>query len=883
MRKTLLLISILVLSSILATAQTVVTDDSTYTPTSTNALFEVHSHNNNKGILVPRMTTAQRLAINPNSTTDQSLLVFDTDTKTYWFYDGTSWVEMATGGTVSDDQNIDSLVLNGLILTTYIEDGQPGSVSLQAVSDSAVSYVVTHADTLFNNSAFIDSVISIVSGNTDTLFVNQTFIDSLTSIIYNQGDTLFYNQTFVDSIISVLYNNADTLLYDSTFISALQDSINTDEQTLTYDSNTGNLSISNGNTVNINELPSSALTGQVLTWDGSHWVAQNSASGADNWGTQTVQTDATLNGDGTSANPLSVNGDLTDDQDLSLSGNTLNITNGTSVDLSSFMDNTDDQNIQGCGLSGTTLTIGIENGNSQTVDLSSLQDGTGTDDQLLSISGHTISIENGNSVTVPDNDSQTLSLSGNTLSISNGNSVNLSSFMDNTDEQDLSLSGTTINITNGNGVDISSAVTSTAWSLTGNSGTTSSNFIGTTDNVALQFKIDNTFSGKIATDNTFLGYKAGINSTGSKNAFFGDGAGYNATTADENVFVGHNVAYDMQSGNSNTAVGYNAFYCYGGAGGVHAGGNNNVAIGKWAMFNPTSGDGNTALGFSSFSLPNTGSENVFVGYYSDRDGNSSLSYATAVGARSQADADYATAIGYRAYANQSNSLILGQTTNDGNPNGATANTNVGINTLTPETGANLTLGAMDGTNEGAQITWYGAGSHDTWRTDVNVNDFRIFSYSSNNNAVRIFNYGSGVTDLIVDGGQGYAVAWNTTSDKRIKTEIKNINYGLNTILALKPVAYNKHQVKGFENGKPVLGTSTPEIGLLAQDLYKVIPEIVHKPKDDSKELWAVDYSKLTPVLVKAIQEQEQEINELKSLVKQLQEQNKKILEKLNKK
>ncbi len=178
-----------------------------------------------------------------------------------------------------------------------------------------------------------------------------------------------------------------------------------DKQTLTFNNSTGELTISNGNTVTI---PLS--------------------SGGDNWGSQVVQTDGTtLSGDGTSANPLSVVGDLTDDQQLSLSGNMLSLTDGGSVDLSSFLDN--------------------------------------TDDQTLSISGHTISIENGNSVTVPDNDNQTLTLTGNTLAISGGNSVDLSSYLDNTDNQTLTLSGNTLSISGGNSVDISSA----AWSLTGNS------------------------------------------------------------------------------------------------------------------------------------------------------------------------------------------------------------------------------------------------------------------------------------------------------------------------------------------------------------------------------------------------------------------------------
>ena len=89
---------------------------------------------------------------------------------------------------------------------------------------------------------------------------------------------------------------------------------------------------------------------------------------------------------------------------------------------------TDDQNITGSGLSGTTLTIGIEGGTNETVDLSSLQDGTGTDSQTLSLSGSTLSISGGNNVTLTDNINDAdadatnelntgVSLSGTTLSV----------------------------------------------------------------------------------------------------------------------------------------------------------------------------------------------------------------------------------------------------------------------------------------------------------------------------------------------------------------------------------------------------------------------------------------------------------------------------------
>ncbi|MFH2095361.1 MAG: hypothetical protein ABIJ16_06645, partial [Bacteroidota bacterium] len=97
---------------------TVVTDDSTYTPACANALFEVHSKDGNKGILVTRLTTVERTSIVTAGNDDQSLLVYDTDTKTYWYYDGTAWVEISTGGTVTDDQQL--TLTND---TLYIEDG----------------------------------------------------------------------------------------------------------------------------------------------------------------------------------------------------------------------------------------------------------------------------------------------------------------------------------------------------------------------------------------------------------------------------------------------------------------------------------------------------------------------------------------------------------------------------------------------------------------------------------------------------------------------------------------------------------------------------------------------------------------------------------------
>jgi uncharacterized cupredoxin-like copper-binding protein len=141
-------------------------------------------------------------------------------------------------------------------------------------------------------------------------------------------------------------------------------------------------------------------------------------------------------------------------QDLTLNGNDLSITNGSTVNLSSLQDGTgtDDQNLT---LTGTNLQI--EDGNS--VDLAILQDGVGTDDQTLTLTGNTLQIENGNTVSLSsiNTDDQNLTLTGTNLQIEDGNSVDLAILQDGTgtDNQTLTLTGNTLQIENGNSVNLS--------------------------------------------------------------------------------------------------------------------------------------------------------------------------------------------------------------------------------------------------------------------------------------------------------------------------------------------------------------------------------------------------------------------------------------------
>ena len=67
----------------------------------------------------------------------------------------------------------------------------------------------------------------------------------------------------------------------------------------------------------------------------------------------------------------------------------------------------------------------------------------------------------------------------------------------------------------------------------------------------------------------------------------------------------------------------------------------------------------------------------------------------------------------------------------------------------------------------------------------------------------------------------------------------------------------------FNWKKNVIG-KTQDIGLIAQDVKKIAPEIV---KERSDGFLAIKYEKMVPILVGAIQDQQEIINELKSEIK----------------
>ena len=100
-----------------------------------------------------------------------------------------------------------------------------------------------------------------------------------------------------------------------------------------------------------------------------------------------------------------------------------------------------------------------------------------------------------------------------------------------------------------------------------------------------------------------------------------------------------------------------------------------------------------------------------------------------------------------------------------------------------------------------------------------------------------------------------AYSQNTNSDRRLKEDINPIQYGLKEVLEINPVKYKWIEKRG---GKE-------DIGVIAQDIEKIIPEIVQENKalNSDEMIKSVDYGKMVAVLIKAVQEQQEQINELK--------------------
>ena len=110
----------------------------------------------------------------------------------------------------------------------------------------------------------------------------------------------------------------------------------------------------------------------------------------------------------------------------------------------------------------------------------------------------------------------------------------------------------------------------------------------------------------------------------------------------------------------------------------------------------------------------------------------------------------------------------------------------------------------------------------------------------------------------------YGIVYDT-SDARQKTNQQVLEYGLAEILQLQPKIYDYHTGTKDKDGNIIIAEeSKPSMGLIAQEVYQIMPEAASKPLDENKNFWGVNYNKITPVLINAIKEQQTQIEEIKN-------------------
>lgn len=121
-----------------------------------------------------------------------------------------------------------------------------------------------------------------------------------------------------------------------------------------------------------------------------------------------------------------------------------------------------------------------------------------------------------------------------------------------------------------------------------------------------------------------------------------------------------------------------------------------------------------------------------------------------------------------------------------------------------------------------------------------------------------------------------AGAYHVLSDMRVKTDVNGISNGLEKVMAMRPVSYDFHTGRTLKDGVVTFTAkdkAVKSMGFLAQELAKVVPEAVKVPKDANNELYAVTYTALIPVLTKAIQEQQAQIEALKAELANVKNEN----------
>jgi hypothetical protein len=349
------------------------------------------------------------------------------------------------------------------------------------------------------------------------------------------------------------------------------------------------------------------------------------------------------------------------------------------------------------------------------------------------------------------------------------------------------------------------------------------------------------YTGTTCLYNTMIGDSSGRNVTGDYNIGIGSHAFYSAvtnTTGDYNIAVGHQAGRGLTSASHSIAIGNAAL---GKSAATWTTGNYNIAIGKDVMSAATTAYNNTIMGVTAATSLTTGYSNVIMGY-----GAGQTTIATLIGFEN-------VIIGKDAHGGSSNAsriVAIGCLAVAGSEIGGVA---VGYNASSALSG--VSLGANASSGSGICISQNSAA---TTASDSGIN---IGCSSATATASQIRIGTSGVhTNFYSPTG---TVIW-TSSDIKLKDDIEPSELGLDFITALRPVSYRWIREKGLSSRKS-FGFIAQEIqALVDANKFKIVDDPTIDNPDTEDPHLSLSYQDFIAPMVKAIQEQQVMIDQLRS-------------------
>lgn len=385
-----------------------------------------------------------------------------------------------------------------------------------------------------------------------------------------------------------------------------------------------------------------------------------------------------------------------------------------------------------------------------------------------------------------------------------------------------------------------------------------------------------------ADDNVLIGASAGHRIAGDKNILIGDHAGFYGIAMSHNVFIGDDAGRLISSSTSNTFIGHKA-------GGNKSEGYRNSFLGAQAGEKNQSGIDNTFIGFWA-GRNNSGSGNVFIGNEAGNNnqiGSNKLCIDNSSTLSPLIYGDFAT----DALTINGTLRSTGDFRVDSDLFVDVSTGKIGINDLTPSYSLDVN-GTIRSTGD--------LRASDNLFVDVSMNRVGINTDNPQEDIHMVGNIQIGDDVVMADMGLktlgldanfipqmsnirslgSTSKRWRNLyysnnlyqiSDKRLKSNIQDMGYGMKEIMKFRPVTYT---IKD----DPEANT---ELGLLAQDVQPIIEEVVctsemvtdektGQQKSVPTEYLAVNYVELIPVLIKGMQEQQTLIAEQKTLMQEQQ-------------